>query len=307
MGRGSHDAKRAPTSAFLDRARRSRGILLSVSFDANSGDAADHAAHLAKLQSRIIDARADINEDDLRRQFDMMMTERAAIERTGNNPPEDATMIAFYDNALPVAYATMRQHARRAAHSTLLAHHMDMMAQVRAEAHARAPAPNPFSASSRNAGGGLGGGAGGGGNGGGERRQTCLRCGQEGHTRRNCKKRKARCKHCSADHLSDFCSRGNSSCRVALDQILRDMIDRDTANADRSRTATGPPAPATYAAAAAAPPPPGSQQPLPPSLPGTSAQHAAMPAAPPPLPPFAQHTSRTISLIIWDMLIVRSS
>jgi hypothetical protein len=48
-------------------------------------------------------------------------------------------MIAFYDNALPIAYTTMRQHARRAKHMTLLAHHMDMMSQVRAEVYSWAP------------------------------------------------------------------------------------------------------------------------------------------------------------------------
>jgi hypothetical protein len=92
------------------------------------------------LQSRTIDARSDISEADLRRQFDMMMSESAAIQRTGNAPPSDATMIAFYDNALPIAYTTMRQHARRAKHTTFLAHHMDMMSQVRAEVNSRAPA-----------------------------------------------------------------------------------------------------------------------------------------------------------------------
>jgi hypothetical protein len=112
-------------------------------FDANSGDGGDHAAHLAKLQSRSIDARSDISEADLRRQFDMMMSEAAAIQRTGNSPPSDATMIAFYDNALPIAYTTMRQHARRANHKTLLAHHMDIMSQVRAEVNSRAPAAPP--------------------------------------------------------------------------------------------------------------------------------------------------------------------
>jgi hypothetical protein len=56
-------------------------------FDANAGDGGDHAAHLAKLQSRTIDARSDISEADLRRQFEMMMSERAAIMRTGNTPP----------------------------------------------------------------------------------------------------------------------------------------------------------------------------------------------------------------------------
>ena len=78
-----------------------------------SGDGGDHAAHLAKLQSRTIDARSDISEADLHRQFDMMMSEAVTITRTGNSPPSDATMnIAFYDNALPIAYTTtMRQHA----------------------------------------------------------------------------------------------------------------------------------------------------------------------------------------------------
>ena len=51
---------------------------LRTAFDANSGDGGDHAAHLSRLQSRTIDARSDISESDLRRQFDMMMSESAA-------------------------------------------------------------------------------------------------------------------------------------------------------------------------------------------------------------------------------------
>jgi hypothetical protein len=67
---------------------------LRKAFDANAGDGGDHAAHLARLQSRTIDARSDISEADLRRQFDMMMSESAAIQRTGNAPPSDATLVA---------------------------------------------------------------------------------------------------------------------------------------------------------------------------------------------------------------------
>jgi hypothetical protein len=52
---------------------------LRNSFDANNGDGGDHAAHLAKLQSRTIDGRCDVSEDDLRKNFDMMMTQVAAI------------------------------------------------------------------------------------------------------------------------------------------------------------------------------------------------------------------------------------
>jgi hypothetical protein len=92
---------------------------LRNAFDANDGDGGDHAAHLAKLQSRTIDARCDVSEDDLRKHFDMMMTQVAAIQRTGNASVSEATLIAFYDNALPISYTNMRQHARRAKHATL--------------------------------------------------------------------------------------------------------------------------------------------------------------------------------------------
>ena len=118
--------------------------MLRNSFDANNGDGGDHAAHLAKLQARTINERCDVSEDDLRKHFDMMMTQVAAIQRTGNASPAEATLIAFYDNALPISYTTMRQHARRAKHATLLAHHSDMMSQVRAEVNARTPAANAF-------------------------------------------------------------------------------------------------------------------------------------------------------------------
>ena len=66
---------------------------LREAFDADSGDGGDHAAHLAKLQSRTIDARSDSSEADLHRQFDMMMSKSAAIQRTGNSPLSEATMI----------------------------------------------------------------------------------------------------------------------------------------------------------------------------------------------------------------------
>ena len=137
--------------------------MLRNSFDANSGDGGDHAAHLAKLQARTINERCDVSEDDLRKHFDMMMTQVAAIQRTGNASPAEATLIAFYDNALPISYTTMRQHARRAKHATLLAHHSDMMSQVRAEVNARTPAANAFAAVGGAHHGGGGGGGGGGG------------------------------------------------------------------------------------------------------------------------------------------------
>ena len=232
---------------------------LRTAFDANSGDGGDHAAHLARLQSRTIDARSDISESDLRRQFDMMMSESAAITRTGNSPPSDATMIAFYDNSLPIAYANMRQHARRSKHTTLLAHHMDMMSQVRAEINARAPPPNAFVASvaptstpskpPADA----------------DADKICLRCGRPGHIRRTCRQAKAPCTHCGSDHLSAFCPKGPGGRRRELSDVLRGVVDRDV---QRGSAAKASPKPTTYAAAAAqapaspAPPPPAVAPPI---------------------------------------------
>ena len=184
---------------------------LRNAFDANAGDGGDHAAHLAKLQARTIDARSDVSEADLRKHFDMMVSEAAAISRTGNTPPSDATLIAFYDNALPISYTTMRQHARRSRHTTFLAHHMDIMGQVRAEVNARAPPANAFNARINNDRGGDNGNDdndGGGGHRnavGGSNDNPCLRCGQKGHIRPKCRQRKVKCKYCQGDHLHFFC------------------------------------------------------------------------------------------------------
>ena len=215
---------------------------LRTQFDAHAGDGGDHAAHLALLQRAVIDTRADVSEDDLRRQFDMMTTEAAAITRTGHAPPDESTMIAFYDNALPIAYSTMRQHARRAKHATLLAHHSDIAAQVRAEVNARRPAPNAFQGQWQQNGGGANDGAGQRG----MQEKLCLRCGEPGHTRKNCKKRKAKCSSCSGDHLAAFCGRGPGARRSQLSEVLCKIIDSDTERAGKAPASP----PATYAAAA---------------------------------------------------------
>ena len=217
-----------------------------------------------------------MSEDDLRKHFDMMMTQVAAIQRTGNASVSEATLIAFYDNALPISYTNMRQHARRAKHATLIAHHSDMMSQVRAEVNARTPAVNAFTAS----GGHHGGGGGGGGGGPGKDKKgkdkytgvkTCLRCGQLEHTRPVCKLPAARCIHCGADHLSDFCGRSTSTRRAKLAEALRAIIDKDTAR----QSSQSPPTP-TYAAVAASSSAPGPSSPPPPSTPEQSSiAHAA--------------------------------
>ena len=53
------------------------------------------------------------------------MTCKAAIERTKEAVPAEATLIAFFDNALPNSYSSIRQLVRRQKHETLLQHYTD--------------------------------------------------------------------------------------------------------------------------------------------------------------------------------------
>ena len=81
------------TSIFHDHRGNGASALeyLHNTFDAN--DANDNAAHVARLGAHYIDAKADLNEDDLRLQYDSMMIARAGTVRTGNVPPDDHTLI----------------------------------------------------------------------------------------------------------------------------------------------------------------------------------------------------------------------
>jgi len=262
----------------LYNAHRNDGIAalqhLRDSFDVN--DANDHAACIARLQAAHIDNKAELNEGDLRRQFDSMQTALAGIARAGQDAPADATLKAMFDNALPMSYSHIRQLVRRSNHATFLAHYTDYVSQVRAELASRRTVPAAFAAHGGGKGGGRGGGAGasnggGGGYDGGRQSAICLRCGQEGHTRPNCTRPLTQCTHCSADHFSDFCEKSrNRQARAKLGRNTTSIIKRDMKKA----AAPGGATPTSYANAAAAaltPPTAGSPPQLPP----------APPAAPP--------------------------
>eukprot|EP00962_Isochrysis_galbana_P031597 scaffold10291_cov146-Isochrysis_galbana.AAC.1 len=55
------------------------------------GSANDYSVQLIKLQSSVIDDKADINVADLRLQYDNVKTAVAAIQRIGRTPPDDET------------------------------------------------------------------------------------------------------------------------------------------------------------------------------------------------------------------------
>ena len=181
---------------------------LRTSFDAGEGDGSDHASHLADLHKSVIEPRSDISENDCRKQYDHMMTAVAAIERTGNPKPAEATLIAMFDNSMPTSYSTTRQLVNRAKHPTFLAHYSDYMSSIRSEVSNRRPVPNAYSSfvpSTTNGGDKDVKGDGG------HDKGPCTRCGKKGHTKIKCFKPKTECHLCGADHLTAFCinAKGN--------------------------------------------------------------------------------------------------
>ena len=213
--------------------------LLNNAFDDATSEG-DHATQLARLQTSYIDTRADLNEDHLRLQYDTMQTCAAAITRMSKPRPDDATLIAMFDNSLPMSYTHIKQLARRTQHTTFLAHYSDYMENVRAELSSRSSMPAAFGA--------VGGrprhflptppGAGGSNNNdrtnsnGRNNTHVCLNCGAKGHSRGECKKSKNKCKHCGAMHLTSFCTKAERDHRRGeLSRGALAMIERDVQRA----------------------------------------------------------------------------
>ena len=245
-------------------------LYLRAAFDANN--TADHAAQLARLQGSYIESRNDLSVDDLRLQYDSMMTATAAIRRTGAAPPADATLKAMFDNSLPMSYTHIRQLVRRQNHATFLAHYSDYMDQVRAELASRTPVaaafvghantagagqhflPRPPGAGRNGArgrgGGGRGDGSGGRGGGDGNPDLVCVNCGGKGHALNKCSKTKAKCKHCGAQHLASFCPEATGSHRRGdLSAGALNYVQRQY---EQAKGAAAPAAAASAATAASA-------------------------------------------------------
>ena len=230
------------TGLYLTHRNDGYAVLESLRNQFDAVDANDHASHMARLQGRYIDGKNDISENDLRRQYDNMMTACAGIIRTKNAVPNQAALIAMFDNALPIAYSQIRQLVRRSQHATFMAHYEDYMAQVRAELSARAPTVSAFSASALDASNST---SSGGGthdrertnrrNGNGNGSNLCLRCAKAGHSRPKCKKSKKTCKHCGADHSSRLCPKGpGGPLRDSLSDAARRLLDADVSRMAKS-------------------------------------------------------------------------
>jgi len=187
-------------------------------------------------------------------QYNHQMTSKAAIQRTGNTAPDEATLKAMFDNSLPIAYSQIRLLVRRQGHTTFLAHYTDYLAMVRAEISARRPAPAAYGASTD---GVNPPGSTGNNNAGGSGKSICLRCGRsECKGRRTCAQPKATCRLCGADHLTAFCPDATGKHRRGeLTQGALRLLDKDRAESlarrDRAQAKAADAGKPSYAAVAA--------------------------------------------------------
>jgi len=92
----------------------------------------------------MLGARAGLDLTDLRRQYDNINMAVAGIKRTGKPPPDDATLIAFFDHSLPLAYSQLRQFVRGRRLTSFVDHYEEYVSQTRAELSAQRPAAHAF-------------------------------------------------------------------------------------------------------------------------------------------------------------------
>lgn len=70
------------------------------------------------------------------KQYNQMCLAQADVTASGGAKADDQLMISFMENALPPAYATIRQMLRYSDHKTFDAYYNDLLTQVKAEERA---------------------------------------------------------------------------------------------------------------------------------------------------------------------------
>ena len=266
-------------------------LYMRNNFSAVAGNGNDRAAAVTRLQRSHIDAKADLNEQNVRTQYDSMMIAVADLQAAGAAPPDEPMLISMFENALPASYTVIRQMVRRQNHGTLLAYYTDVLREVRAELQSRAPTAHAFPAAAHAFAAAADGTSPGpassdanvaalvaalqamgynrpNGRPAGDKRprepypsEPCLICTKEGHKRENCKKAAtaAPCRFCGKKgHAAPYCPHNPTAGgkRRALAPSLRALVDREAGptplpNPGAPGTSASH-APSTYAAAAAA-------------------------------------------------------
>lgn len=77
----------------------------------------DRAEATARLQKSYFDPRAKIAESDVMRQYNQMSLALADITASGGQRADDLLLISFFENSLPISYATIRQMIRYREHT----------------------------------------------------------------------------------------------------------------------------------------------------------------------------------------------
>ena len=103
-------------------------------------DQDDLASALARISGLYIDDRADLNENDLRCQFNAMQVAHADIARATGARFTEGLLIMMFDNALPESYSNIRRLVRLSDHATFADHLAEYLALLKAENDARAAA-----------------------------------------------------------------------------------------------------------------------------------------------------------------------
>lgn len=214
----------------------------------------DRAEAMARVQKSYIDPRAKISEADIVKQYNEMSMAVADVQAAGGAALDDTLLISMFENALPIAYSSIRQMVRytQVQHANFEAYFNDILTQVKAEERsAQSTVATAFMANSYGKGrgakgkGGKGKGEKGGrgkgyGRAWGQYRQysACFNCGKTDHARYDCPEPQTVCDHCGANHVSEMCSLGpGGPLRDSLSMNARMAIDRATGKGRQSRQA----------------------------------------------------------------------
>lgn len=129
----SHVAPHIQTSLHLAHAGHGIKAITYIKQKYGAHSTGDRAEAIARLQRSVIDPRSKISEDDVTRQFTAMSMAVNDIIATGGSKIDDATLISMLENALPPAYAAIRQMLRYHQHTSFEVYFNDLRAQVKAE------------------------------------------------------------------------------------------------------------------------------------------------------------------------------
>lgn len=270
----SHVATHIQTSLHREHAGSGIKALAYLKSKYGAHSTGDRAEAIARLQKSVIDPRAKISEEEVTRQYTAMSMAVNDIIATGGAKIDDATLISMMENALPSAYAPIRQMLRYHKHKAFDAYFNDLRTQVKAEERSsQSTAPAAFTVSEEQStntamsiaqnpqnngygrggrqysqyGGAKGKGKGGRGRGRGETNlDPCFNCGKCDHPRFNCPCPLTTCTHCGANHLSEMCSKGpggplrdalSYNAKLALERAANKQLQSKGSNQGQAHSA----------------------------------------------------------------------